>query len=463
MPPNHSHTAGASSANNAESLSYKAGFGNHFESEAVPGALPRGQNSPQITPFSLYAEQMSGTAFNAPRATNQRTWMYRLDPSVKHGRHEPRAHARLQSDFSASSATAAATDQLRWLPLPIPALPRVVDFVDGLWTMCGAGSAELKDGVAIHLYAFNTSMSSNRRTFANADGDLLIVPQLGALLIRTELGRLAVEPGQVAVIPRNITFAVDIAVESGCADGCRGYVLESFCGAHFAPPERGLIGANGLAELRDFEYPTAWFEDVQGEFTTTLKSLGQLYDRARTHSPFDVVAWHGNYCPFRYDLSHFHPVNSVSVDHPDPSIFTVLTVASSEAGTAAVDFAIFPPRWMAAEHTFRPPYFHRNCMAEFMGLIHGGYDAKVGFVAGGASLHNIGTAHGPDAASYSKAIEMDTTQPSKFTGGTAFMFETRLALRLSSFAADKSSEIFDAEYARCWDGLPRATLPSALQ
>ncbi|KAG8469185.1 hypothetical protein KFE25_007703 [Diacronema lutheri] len=446
-------------------LRYLSGFGGHFESEAVPGALPRGQNSPQLVPFALYAEQLSGTAFTAPRSINRRVWMYRLDPSVKHSRHLPRAHAALQSDFTGTAGIVAA-DQLRWRPLPL--LPGAVggegvDWLDGLVTMCGAGSAESKEGLAIHLYAFNAGMRARRRAFSNADGDLLIVPQHGALLVTTELGRLEVEPGEVVVVQRNITFAVDAAVCGEGASSCRGYVLETFYAAHLAPAERGPVGANGLAEERDFLHPTAWYEDITGAHVVTVKTGGRLFERARSHSPFDVVAWHGNYAPFKYDLARFRAVNSVTVDHTDPSVFTVLTLPSAEPGSAAVDFAIFPPRWMCAERTFRPPYFHRNCMAEFMGLIHGGYDAKVGFVAGGSSLHNIGTPHGPDEASYRAAIEADTSTPAKFAGGTAFMFETRAPLRLSGFAADEGTAIFDTEYRNCWDGLPRAVLPANLE
>lgn len=467
-------------------LRYQTGWGNHFESEAIEGALPRGQNSPQLTPFALYAEQLSGTAFTAPRATNQRVWMYRLDPSVKHARHLPRVHARLQSDFTGAAGIVAA-NQLRWRPPPLPPKGGAggdgVDWLDGLTTMCGAGSAEAKEGLAIHLYAFDADMRARRRAFSNADGDMLLVPQTGALLLTTELGRLLVSPGEVAVLPRNLTFAVDGA-EASEDGGCRGYALETFYGAHFAPAERGPVGANGLAEARDFLYPTAWsaraqpppvpqprasqrpsslsrrFEDVAGAHVTTVKMQGKLFDRARTHSPFDVVAWHGNYAPYKYDLATFRVHGSVSVDHTDPSIFTVLSLPSAEPGAAAVDFAVFPPRWQCAEHTFRPPYFHRNCVAEFMGLIDGGYDAKAGFVPGGSSLHNVGTPHGPDAATYHAAIEADTSVPAKFVGGTAFMFETRLPLRLSAYAADEGSPTFDAEYRACWDGLPRSVAPA---
>mmetsp|Transcript_4345 Transcript_4345/g.12708 ORF Transcript_4345/g.12708 Transcript_4345/m.12708 type:complete len:466 (-) Transcript_4345:97-1494(-) len=437
-----------------EPFSYISGFGNHVETEAVAGALPVGQNSPQVPPYGLFAEQLSGTAFTVPRVSNQRTWMYRLEPAVKYGPAKLRAHPHLMSDFTAATVI---PDQLRWKPIDMPSPTHAaVDWVDGLCTMCGAGGPDLKDGVAIHLYACNAPMASASRAFTDADGDLLIVPQHGALRITTELGKLRVMPGEICVVPRNIIFAVD--PEDNEDPRCRGYVLETFSGAHFVPPDRGPIGANSMAETRDFLIPTAWYEDRPGEWVVTSKVLGRLFDRTKRHSPFDVVAWHGNYAPFKYDLSRFHTVNTVSVDHPDPSIFTVLTIPSSDPGVALVDFVIFPPRWMAAENTFRPPYYHRNCMSEFMGLIDGSYDAKRGFLPGGSSLHGIGTAHGPDAPTFRAASAVDTSTPTKFDAGTAFMFETRAPLKLAPFAADTEGPIFDGDYMACWDELPRASV-----
>lgn len=428
-------------------LRYASGFGNHLESEAIPGALPKGMNTPQHAPFGLYAEQLSGTAFTLPRGVNARTWMYRLSPSVTAGpsvvREEP---TRLCSDFSAMHV---AMDQLRWSPLPAP--EGLVTFVEGLVTYCGAGSAAMKQGVAIHVYSANTDMVDE--AFANMDGDMLVVPQEGGLLVTTELGRLTVPVGHVLVIPRGIAFAV-AASGNGLL---RGYALEVFDDAHFRLPDLGVIGANGLAEPRDVEHPVAWFEDRACAFRLVAKMQGQLAVRDLSHSVFDVVAWHGNYAPYRLDLARFRTVNSVSVDHPDPSIFTVLTVPGVPGGPPTADFVIFPPRWLCAEQTFRPPYFHRNCMAEFMGLISGGYDAKSGFRPGAASLHNVGTPHGPDKATYDRALVEDTTTPSKFVGGLAFMFECRLPLRLTDFAAKGPTR--EGDYRSCWDGLPRAAVP----
>jgi len=259
-----------------------------------------------------------------------------------------------------------------------------------------------------------------------------------------------------------VRFTIDPSDAAAAGGGCRGYVLEVFAG-HFRLPDLGPIGANGLAEPRDFLYPTAWYEDRECAFRITTKMGGQLFDAHRRHSPYDVVAWHGNYAPFKYDLTNFHAVNTVTVDHSDPSIFTVLTVASHEPGVAVADFVIFPPRWMCAEHTFRPPYYHRNVMSEFMGLIGGTYDAKKGgadgFVPGGASLHGISTPHGPDAAAFAAATAMDTSVPKKFEGGLAFMFETNAMLNLTEFATDASHGLLQSNYRKCWEGLPRASVP----
>jgi len=435
-------------------LRYHAGFGNHVLSEAIEGAVPRDQNSPQHTPYGLFAEQLSGTGFTAPRAVNQRTWLYRLSPSVAQGAHRPVQQPRLVSDFT-TGATSAAADQLRWRPPGKPEQP--TDFVNGLSTLCGAGSAAAKQGLAIHLYACDAPMLAADRAFLDTDGDLLLVPQQGALRLTTELGRLHVPPGHVAVVPRGVAFAADPECEAG--GYCRGYVLEVFEDAHFRLPELGPIGANGLAEPHHFEAPHAWFEDRRCEFTVVAKVCGDLFARAGPFSPFDVAGWHGNYVPYRYDLSRFHPVNTVGVDHPDPSVFTVLTVPGAAPGAPpCVDLAIFPPRWLCAEASFRPPYFHRNCVAEFMGLVRGAYDAKEGFCPGASSLHGVGTPHGPDAATYAAALAEDTSVPRKFDKGLAFMFESRLPLKLAPFAAEGG--LLDGDYRACWEGIPRATVPA---
>ena len=426
-------------------LLYQSGFGNEFASEAVPGALPEGQNAPQKAPFGLYTEQISGTPFTAPRGANRRSWLYRIRPSVAHRPFEPLTNGLLRS--APFDEVSAPPNQLRWQPLPLPAAP--TDFVDGLITMAGNGDAHSHSGMAVHIYAANRSMTD--RFFFNADGELLIVPQLGRLRLHTEMGILTVEPGEIAVIQRGIKFRVELP--EGQA---RGYICENY-GALFRLPELGPIGANGLANPRDFETPVAAYDDRNGDFRVVVKFQGRLWSASINHSPLDVVAWHGNYAPYKYDLGRFNCMNTVSFDHPDPSIYTVLTSPSEIPGTANVDFAIFPPRWLVAEHTFRPPWFHRNFMSEFMGLIRGAYDAKAeGFVPGGASLHNCMAGHGPDAATFERASSAEL-KPVFLADTLAFMFETRFVCRPTKFALESSQ--LDEQYFECWQGLEKRFEP----
>jgi len=425
-------------------LRYLAGFGAHHESEAVAGALPIGQNSPQAVPFGLYAEQLSGSAFTAPRAQSLRSWLYRLRPSAMHG-----TSRRIEAGLIRTAPDSAATptpNRLRWGPWPMPAVP--TDFVAGLATLATAGDARAQRGCAAHVYAVNRSMEG--RVFQDADGELLIVPQEGALDLATEFGSLHVAPGEVALLPRGVRFRV--AIEG---DAARGYVCENH-GAPFRLPERGPIGANGLASERDFLVPVAAFEDRDTPHELVTKYAGHLWSTGLDHSPLDVVAWHGNYHPCKYDLARFNAINSVSFDHPDPSIFTVLTSPSETAGTANVDFVIFPPRWLVAEHTFRPPYFHRNVMSEFMGLVRGAYDAKQGgFVPGGSSVHNAMSAHGPDRASHAAGVAAQLA-PQYLADTLAFMFEGRYAFEPS--AAALASPALDPAYDNAWAGFAKAAL-----
>jgi len=423
-------------------LQYQSGFGNHFATEAVPGALPVGQNSPQKVPFGLYAEQLSGSAFTAPRHENRRSWLYRLRPSAGHGAARPYDQPRL----AGPGDEPVNPNRLRWDPVEIPAAP--TDFVDGLACLAGNGEAGVQSGIAIHIYLANISMRD--RVFYNADGELLIVPQQGVLTMVTEMGILTAGPGHIAVIPRGVRFRVEIDGPS------RGYVCENY-GAMFKLPDLGPIGANGLANPRDFETPVAAFEDVDGPTEVIQKFHGRLWSAIWEHSPLDVVAWHGNLAPYRYDLARFNTINTVSFDHPDPSIFTVLTAPSEIAGTANCDFVIFPPRWMVAEHTFRPPWFHRNVMSEFMGLVHGAYDAKAGgFLPGGASLHNCMSDHGPDLASWRAATDA-VLAPHRIDGTLAFMFESRWVIRPTRFALESCA--LQADYDACWSDFPKAVLP----
>ena len=427
------------------SLAYQSGFGNHFATEAVVGALPVGRNSPQHVPFGLYAEQLSGTAFTAPRAENRRSWLYRLRPSAAHAPFVPCDAAPLLRTAPFDELP-PSPNRLRWDP---PSLTdRPVDWLDGLMTYGGNGDVAAGSGVGIHLYAASADMA---RAFFSADGELLIVPQQGRLRIETELGRLEVAPLQVALIPRGVRFRV-LLLEGPS----RGYVCDNY-GAPFRLPDLGPIGSNGLASPRDFETPAAWFENRDEPTEVVQKFQGRLWTTTLDHSPFDVVAWHGNLAPCRYDLARFNTINTVSYDHPDPSIFTVLTSPSDTPGTANCDFVIFPPRWMVAEDTFRPPWFHRNVMSEFMGLVTGAYDAKEGgFAPGGASLHNQMNGHGPDAASYDKAVAAELA-PHRIDGTMAFMFETRHVIRPTRWAVE--SPTMQLDYDDCWSGFRKAQLP----
>src|SRR6202167_1935492 len=404
-------------------LKYQSGFGNEFATEAAKGALPEGQISPQKAPLGLYTEQLSGTAFTAPRATNRRTWTYRIRPSVTH-----KPFSEIGTDlglglFRSGPFTELPTppNQMRWNPVPMP--EGKTDFVDGIVTMGGSGDPAMQVGVGLHVYAANASMKG--RYFYNADGEMMIVPQQGAVRVDTELGILALAPGEIGVVPRGMKMRVDMEGPS------RGYICENY-GLPFRLPDLGPIGANGLANPRDFLTPVAAYEDLEGDSRIVGKFLGRLWEAEIDHSPLDVVAWHGNYAPCKYDLARYNCINSVSFDHPDPSIYTVLTAPGN------VDFAIFPPRWLVAEHTFRPPWFHRNIMNEFMGLVRGAYDAKAeGFLPGGASLHNCMSGHGPDAATYENASNAEL-KPNYLGDTLAFMFESRFAMRLTRYAMESS-------------------------
>lgn len=428
------------------STGYQSGFGNEFATEALAGTLPVGQNSPQKVAHGLYAEQLSGTAFTAPRRENRRSWLYRIRPAAIHGAFQAYAQPRFHNVFE----DVVAPDQMRWSPLPLPEAP--ADFVDGLFTMAGNGGPAAQAGVGIHLYAANRDMQG--RFFYDADGELLLVPQQGRLHIETELGVLDVEPQEIAVIPRGVRFRV--ALPDGAA---RGYVCENF-GALMRLPDLGPIGSNGLANPRDFLTPNAAFEDVEGEFELIAKFQGRLWRAPIGHSPLDVVGWHGNYAPYKYDLRRFNTIGSISFDHPDPSIFTVLTSPSDTPGTANMDFVIFGPRILAMQHTFRPPWFHRNVASEFMGLVHGAYDAKAeGFVPGGCSLHNCMSGHGPDAATFEKASNADLSKPDVIADTMAFMFETRAVIRPTAQALQAPHR--QRNYQDCWAGLRRHFRPPA--
>jgi homogentisate 1,2-dioxygenase len=424
---------------------YIPGFSNHVSTEAVAGALPIGRNAPQRPAFGLYAEQLSGTAFTAPRHENRRSWLYRMRPTAEH---PPYVRYDGAARFAPGTDDAPlAPNRLRWDPCPD--VPAATDLIDGMTTMLANRDPADLEGVALHVYAANADMTA--RVFTDADGELLFVPQAGRLELRTELGRIVVAPGQIALVPRGVRFRA--LLPDGSA---RGYVCENH-GSLFRLPDLGPIGANGLANPRDFETPVAWFEDRDEPTEVIQKFMGSLWTTTLDHSPLDVVAWHGNLAPWRYDLARFNTINTVSFDHPDPSIFTLLTSPSDVPGRANADFVFFPPRWMVAEDTFRPPWFHRNIMSEAMGLITGAYDAKAhGFAPGGISLHNLMAGHGPDLASWQGASAAEL-KPHKIEGTMAFMLESCWPYRPTSHALDHAQLDYDA----VWADFPKAVLPQS--
>jgi homogentisate 1,2-dioxygenase len=424
---------------------YMSGFGSHFATEAVPGALPEGRNSPQRPAFGLYAEQLSGTSFTAPRSENRRSWLYRMRPSAEHPRYVPYEGATFFT--AAPAAGSLAPNRLRWNPLVMPQEP--TDLIDSMVTMVANRAPEDLEGVAVHIYRANRDMEA--RFFVDADGELIFIPQLGRLTLLTEVGRIDIAPGEIALVPRGVRFRALLP------DGeARGYVAENH-GSLFRLPELGPIGSNGLANPRDFLTPAAAFEDRDEPVELVQKYMGSLWTTTLDHSPLDVVAWHGNLAPWKYDLSRFNTIGTVSFDHPDPSIFTVLTSPSDVLGRANADFVIFPPRWMVAEDTFRPPWFHRNVMSECMGLIHGAYDAKAeGFAPGAMSVHNLMAGHGPDVASWKSASEAEL-KPHKIEDTLAFMVESCWPFRPTAYAL--GCDELQKDYDAAWGGFPKAQLP----
>jgi len=433
-------TTGRTASKATAELQYQSGFANEFATEALAGALPVGRNSPQRAPYNLYAEQISGTAFTAPRADNRRSWLYRIRPAVTHQPFRAIDNGRFLGRFD---EVPTPPHQLRWNPLPMP--PAKTDFIDGIVTMAG------NEACGIHMYAATASMVD--RYFYDADGELLVIPQQGRLRLATEMGIVEVEPNEIAVIPRGVRFCAELPDGSA-----RGYICENY-GSLFRLPDLGVIGSNGLANPRDFNTPVAAFEDRDSASELIAKFQGALWSARMDHCPLDVVAWHGNYAPYKYDLRRFNAIGSISYDHPDPSIFLVLQSRSAMPGVDTIDFVIFPPRILSMENTFRPPWFHRNIASEFMGLVTGAYDAKAeGFVPGGASLHNCMSGHGPDAETFEKASAADTSKPQYIRDTMAFMFETAAVIRPTRYALETST--LQRDYAECWQGLKKRFDPT---
>ena len=424
-------------------LSYMSGFGNDFETEVLPGALPQGQNSPQKCNYGLYGEQLSGTAFTAPSHQNERTWCYRIRPSVKHSNRYKKIDLPYWKTAPNVDPNVVSLGQYRWDP--IPHSQKTLTWLNGMRTMTTAGDVNTQTGMASHIYLVNTSMENTY--FYSADSELLVVPQEGTLRFSTELGVLEVKPEEIVIIPRGLLYRVDVV--EGPA---RGFVCENY-GQKFTLPSRGPIGANCLANRRDFKTPIAAFEDSDRLSKVVIKWCGQFHETEIGHSPLDVVAWHGNYAPYKYNLNTFCPIGAVLFDHPDPSLYSVLTAPSEVEGTSNIDFVLFRDRWMVTEDTFRPPWYHKNIMSELMGNICGKYDAKPeGFIPGGMSLHNMMLPHGPDKISFEHASNIKLT-PNKLEKTMSFMFETRFPQHLTSFAASEAP--LQDDYINCWNDLEK--------
>ena len=425
-------------------LTYLSGFGNDFETEALPSALPQGMNSPQRVSYGLYGEQLSGTAFTAPTHQNERTWCYRIRPSVKHTHRFTKIDLPYWRSAPNINPDVISLGQYRWDPIP-HSTTTPLDWLSGMRTMTTAGDVNTQTGMASHVYLVTESMVDSY--FYSADSELLVVPQAGELRFCTELGVIDLQPQEIAIIPRGLVYRVEVL-----KGPCRGFVCENY-GQKFALPGRGPIGANCLANRRDFKTPVAAFEDKETPSTVTVKWAGQFHRSHIGHSPLDVVAWHGNYAPCKYDLRNYCPVGAILFDHPDPSIFTVLTAPSGIAGTANIDFVLFRDRWSVAENTFRPPWYHKNVMSELMGNIHGVYDAKPqGFVPGGISLHNMMLPHGPDKAAFEAASSAEL-KPQRLSNTMSFMFETRFPQHLTEFAAQEAP--LQDDYIDCWVDLAK--------
>ena len=420
---------------------YMPGFGNDFETEALPGALPQGMNSPHKCNYGLYGEQLSGTAFTANPP--ERTWCYRIRPSVKHSARYHKIALPYWKSAPNVNDDVTSLGQYRWDPVPHSG--EKLTWLTGMRTITTAGDVNTQVGMASHIYLVTESMKD--AYFFSADSELLVVPQEGRLRFATELGILDVEPKEIAIIPRGLVYRVELL--EGPA---RGFVCENY-GQKFELPGRGPIGANCMANPRDFKAPVAAFEDREVPSTVTIKWCGQFHETRIDQSPLDVVAWHGNYTPYKYDMRNYCPVGAILFDHPDPSIFTVLTAPSGVPGTANIDFVLFRERWMVAENTFRPPWYHKNIMSELMGNIYGQYDAKPqGFVPGGMSLHNMMLPHGPDRQAFEGASNAELG-PEKLDNTMSFMFETRFPQHLTEFAAKEAP--MQEEYIEVWNQLEK--------
>jgi homogentisate 1,2-dioxygenase len=424
----------------------QGGFGSVHESEALEGALPRDQNAPRRCPYDLVPELINGTPFTVRNVDNSKMWTYRIHASFSQTAFHPLPNARFATPLGD-----VEPNRSRWAPHPIPAPSTPTDFVDGLVTLGGAGDVLSGPGFAIHVYAANADMLD--RCFSNADGDLLVIPQEGALDVRTELGWLSVPIGSILFVPRGLKFAIGLPENVG-----RGWVLEVF-GTKLRLPERGLVGSNGLAEARHFRAPHASYEDREcpDGFQHVTKTGGRLFEATHTFSPFDVVAWYGNHAPFVYDLMHFAPVASVRFDHQDPSIFTVLTAPLDDHGRAVADFVFFPPRWEVIEHSFRPPFAHRNAASEVNMVVRTPKPYSTGYEPGCTFLSPLLTAHGVGTKTYDAILDLphDHVDPPQRIPDESLwaMVESALPFRTTAWARD--TELLDATFLSAFEGMKK--------
>lgn len=436
-------------------------------SEAVSGAVPAVNNSPQKPPLGLRTERISGGSFVAPRELSYQTWLYRLRASIAHSDWARLRVSGADEGYGPPSPVRPANvtpNSRLWGGFPAPAAGS--HWANGQQLLGRNGDPQAKEGMALWVFSVTASMPP-RQAFASLDGEALVIPQSGALDIQTELGRLVVRQNEIAVIPRNVRYRVCLPE----GKPCRGYVCELYQG-HFRLPDLGVIGSTGLANVRDFQVPKAFVDATvhshlgttqapgpgaptgvdDGEWSIVARLVGNLWHCTQAHTPFDVVGWHGTCYPFKYDLARFCALGNLVFDEHDPSLFVVLTARhhGAEPTTAVVDFAVIPPRWMAARDTNWLPYFHRNTMQEFFGPIVALQDGAhplnaTGetnrFAPFGAGLNGCMSTHGPSERDFQAARARDTTTPA-FVGGdegvTIFLVETERPLLLSDWAMECS-------------------------
>ncbi|GLI78307.1 hypothetical protein PoHVEF18_006618 [Penicillium ochrochloron] len=400
-----------------DKFKYLNGFNGYHQSEAAEGVIPLVINIPQKSKYGLHTERISGSSFTAPRKDSKQTWLYRLLPSTCHEDFSLLENHPFNLKNVLNSKYQYSPNRSTWAPAQIA---KEADFLTGLQLIGGAGNPTMKEGLAYYAFTAGKSMPSNQ-AFYSADGDFLLAPQKGTLDIRTEMGYLRVRSNEICVVPRGIRFHVSLP-----AGPVRGFALELFEG-HFELPELGPIGSTGLANIRDFEIPTASFDNSNVDTEIIAKFAGQVHRTVHRGSIFNVAGWSGTYYPFKYDLGKFNTIGSVSYDHTDPSIFTVLTAPSSVPGEAVVDVAVFGPRWLVMEKSYRPPYFHRNTMSEFAFVIKGGFDVTPlpPQLEGLFLLSNTMCAHGADPESWKQATEKELVPEKIPPGNLGMMFESK--------------------------------------